>query len=74
MIMQAVGVAEDNIFRKRKEDDVSFHCASSHTSPASLPPSSRVWLMNRLFLPGKLQEKDERETKADEGERMDITF
>ncbi|KAF3703204.1 5'-3' exoribonuclease 2 [Channa argus] len=24
MIMQAVGVAEDNIFRKRKEDDVNF--------------------------------------------------
>ena len=23
MIMQAVGVAEDNIFKKRKEDDVS---------------------------------------------------
>uniref|UniRef100_A0A4W6FRM8 5'-3' exoribonuclease n=1 Tax=Lates calcarifer TaxID=8187 RepID=A0A4W6FRM8_LATCA len=26
MIMQAVGVAEDNIFKKRKEDDVRFHC------------------------------------------------
>lgn len=24
LIMQAVGVAEDNIFKKRKEDDVSF--------------------------------------------------
>lgn len=24
MIMQAVGVAEDNIFKKRKEDDVRF--------------------------------------------------
>lgn len=24
MIMQAVGVAEDNIFKKRKEDDVIF--------------------------------------------------
>lgn len=26
MIMQAVGVAEDNIFKKRKEDDVRVHC------------------------------------------------
>lgn len=25
MIMQAVGVAEDNIFKKRKEDEVIFH-------------------------------------------------
>lgn len=24
LIMQAVGVAEDNIFKKRKEDDVRF--------------------------------------------------
>uniref|UniRef100_A0A7N8WRJ7 5'-3' exoribonuclease n=1 Tax=Mastacembelus armatus TaxID=205130 RepID=A0A7N8WRJ7_9TELE len=29
MIMQAVGVAEDNIFRKRKEDDVRFPCFPS---------------------------------------------
>lgn len=29
LIMQAVGVAEDNIFKKRKEDDVRFHCSSS---------------------------------------------
>uniref|UniRef100_A0AAQ5Y0C8 5'-3' exoribonuclease n=1 Tax=Amphiprion ocellaris TaxID=80972 RepID=A0AAQ5Y0C8_AMPOC len=29
MIMQAVGVAEDNIFKKRKEDDVRFHCIYS---------------------------------------------
>uniref|UniRef100_A0A671LPH8 5'-3' exoribonuclease n=1 Tax=Sinocyclocheilus anshuiensis TaxID=1608454 RepID=A0A671LPH8_9TELE len=28
LIMQAVGVAEDNIFKKRKDDDVSCFCAS----------------------------------------------
>lgn len=28
MIMQAVGVAEDNIFKKRKEDDVRFDLCS----------------------------------------------
>lgn len=26
LIMQAVGVAEDNIFKKRKEDDVRVQC------------------------------------------------
>uniref|UniRef100_A0A667YQ49 5'-3' exoribonuclease n=1 Tax=Myripristis murdjan TaxID=586833 RepID=A0A667YQ49_9TELE len=34
MIMHAVGVAEDNIFKKRKEDDVSFY--HEHQAPAYL--------------------------------------
>uniref|UniRef100_A0A8C6M7F8 5'-3' exoribonuclease n=1 Tax=Nothobranchius furzeri TaxID=105023 RepID=A0A8C6M7F8_NOTFU len=46
MIMQAVGVAEDNIFKKRKEDDVRFYCCpplvmsgESHTEPGFCCPS-----------------------------------
>uniref|UniRef100_A0A7N6F725 5'-3' exoribonuclease n=1 Tax=Anabas testudineus TaxID=64144 RepID=A0A7N6F725_ANATE len=36
MIMQAVGVAEDNIFKKRKEDDVRFLSRAEQHGPAYL--------------------------------------
>lgn len=77
MIMQAVGVAEDNIFRKRKEDDVRLDCTL-----LSMQRELRVWsdhgsedewdvceaVTDSFFLVGKLQEKNEGETQEDESE------
>ncbi|KAG7215837.1 hypothetical protein INR49_021872 [Caranx melampygus] len=63
MIMQAVGVAEDNIFKKRKEDDVRFLCSSARSPQiVSVSPSAHDFLCPA----GKLQEKNEGETEEDE--------
>lgn len=42
MIMQAIGVAEDNIFKKRKEDDVRW-------KPEAVAFSMELFLFNRSF-------------------------
>lgn len=48
MIMQAVGVAEDNIFKKRKEDDVRVFCSVCRSQNLYSQP---VWIQSRTSAP-----------------------
>uniref|UniRef100_A0A7N8X789 5'-3' exoribonuclease n=1 Tax=Mastacembelus armatus TaxID=205130 RepID=A0A7N8X789_9TELE len=59
MIMQAVGVAEDNIFRKRKEDDVRFPCFPSGVVTFYL--SGPAYLTTGQFAPQALGRRDQPE-------------
>ena len=53
MIMQAVGVAEDNIFKKRKEDDVwiQFHTVLIKMSAIRDTKASSVWNQSNRLSP-----------------------
>lgn len=46
MIMQAVGVAEDNIFKKRKEDDVRLNVVLT---------SMRIQTVSQLCCPDEIR-------------------
>uniref|UniRef100_A0A8C1VVP3 5'-3' exoribonuclease n=1 Tax=Cyprinus carpio TaxID=7962 RepID=A0A8C1VVP3_CYPCA len=63
LIMQAVGVAEDNIFKKRKDDDVRMHnkcylLSTHHMCPSSQSPAGGSEDMDSRGVKRKAEDSD----------------